>query len=222
MSSVVAGLALTAAPAVFAAGNEGNPGVAPPQSTPRGRTYGEWSARWWQWAVSIPPATNPLLDASGDDCGQGQSGQVFFLGGTFDSSGTATRYCTVPTGKSIFFPILNVIWANDPGGSATAEDLRALAKSNMDGATDMSCEVDGTSIQNLGAYRAASVVFDLVLPSDNIFAAPAGTYTPAVDDGVYLMLEPLSVGEHTIHFHGTIPDFSFTLDITYHLTVAPH
>jgi hypothetical protein len=35
------------------------------------------------------------------------------------------------------------------------------------------------------------------------------------------MLAPLSVGEHTVHFGGTYSDFGFTLDITYHLTVAP-
>ena len=41
------------------------------------------------------------------------------------------------------------------------------------------------------------------------------------------MLAPLSVGPHTIHFGGRvdIPEwglFTFMLDVTYHLTVAPH
>jgi len=40
------------------------------------------------------------------------------------------------------------------------------------------------------------------------------TVTPAVEDGVYLLLAPLSAGQHTIHF--TVAGF---LDITYHLNV---
>jgi hypothetical protein len=40
-----------------------------------------------------------------------------------------------------------------------------------------------------------------------------------------MMLAPLSVGQHTLHFGGmaVIPDFNLTFieDITYHITVAP-
>lgn len=42
-----------------------------------------------------------------------------------------------------------------------------------------------------------------------------GWYGPAVSDGYYLMLAPLSAGQHTIHF--AVADF---LDVTYHVTVA--
>ena len=31
-------------------GNQGNPGVLPPQSHSFGQTYGEWEASFWQWA----------------------------------------------------------------------------------------------------------------------------------------------------------------------------
>ena len=49
----------------------------------------------------------------------------------------------------------------------------------------------------------------------------AGTYAPIVGDGIYIMLAPLAAGEHTVHFHGRLPDFgNFTLDILYHLTVG--
>lgn len=30
-------------------GNEGNPGVIPPDAQPNGKSYGEWSAAWWKW-----------------------------------------------------------------------------------------------------------------------------------------------------------------------------
>ena len=48
-------------------------------------------------------------------------------------------------------------------------------------------------------------------------------------DGYYLMLAPLSAGEHEIDFEGKVvltdenedPFFSFRLDISYDLTVVP-
>jgi hypothetical protein len=46
-----------------------------------------------------------------------------------------------------------------------------------------------------------------------------GTSSPAVADGVHLMLAPLPPGPHTLHFHGEFPLFNFSLDITYYLTV---
>ena len=30
------------------------PQIFPINSKPFGLTYGEWAARWWQWALSIP------------------------------------------------------------------------------------------------------------------------------------------------------------------------
>src|SRR4051812_1041314 len=35
-----------------------NPNVHPPCSKPYGLTYGEWSAKWWQWMQAIPLAEN--------------------------------------------------------------------------------------------------------------------------------------------------------------------
>jgi hypothetical protein len=45
-----------------------------------------------------------------------------------------------------------------------------------------------------------------------------GTVFPAVADGFYLMLQPLSRGTHVVNFGGTA--FGSTLDVTYNLTVT--
>src|SRR5438876_1613577 len=34
-------------------GGEKNPRVLPPGSSSFGKSYGEWSAQWWQWAFSF-------------------------------------------------------------------------------------------------------------------------------------------------------------------------
>jgi hypothetical protein len=73
-----------------------------------GASYREWSAKWRQWLLSITASTNPDVDASGAFCAQGQSANVWFLAGTLNST-PVIRTCTIPTGKAIFFPLINNI-----------------------------------------------------------------------------------------------------------------
>ncbi|HEY8201028.1 MAG TPA: hypothetical protein VII47_06720 [Actinomycetota bacterium] len=200
--------------------------VLPPDSHPYGMTYGQWSARWWQWAVSSPKSTNPVLDQTGAHCGVGQSGPVWYLAGTF--GGPVTRSCTVPAGKALFFPVVNAFWANDPGGNLTYDDCLANARKAMTGATG-SADIDGAAVEPANhleqRYRFVSPSFSLVLEADNPFDAPPGTYAPAAADGIYLMVAPLDPGPHVVHFRGfaqgSPPDFPPTsVEATYNLTVA--
>jgi len=108
--------ALTLLLTTSAAWAERNPntGIAPPQSSPYGQTYGEWSGAWWRWAYSFPAGEdqNPVQDPTGALAGLGQSGPVWFLAGSFGQ--TITRTATVPAGKALFFPIINTAWINIP------------------------------------------------------------------------------------------------------------
>ena len=196
--------------------------------TPMGGTYDNWGARWWQWAYSIPAAVNPLFDETGAQCGQAQSGPVWYLAGVANVSGTAVRNCAVPAGTALFFPVIN---AEDdrlcPANSNSLQQLRAVAAAFTASATDMHAEVDGAPIAGIEqnhATAARSPVFQVNFPSDNVFSgcgvARHGRYAPFVDDGYYVMIPPLSAGPHTVHFHGSLPAQNFTLDITYHLTIG--
>src|SRR5690242_19691475 len=78
--------------------------VMPATSRVGGKTYGEWSASWWQWAHGTPvhtgdAVTHPVVDTGDVDCSIGQTGPVWFLAGTFGfpSAYTATRRCEIPT-----------------------------------------------------------------------------------------------------------------------------
>jgi hypothetical protein len=53
---------------------------------------------------------------------------------------------------------------------------------------------------------------------DQLFGI-SGDLAPAVADGFWIMLAPLPVGEHVIHFRGATPDFE--TEVIYDLTVAP-
>ncbi len=226
--AIVLGLAVLAVPSAMAQL------VIPPSSVAYGRTYGEWSAAWQQWALSIPVVNHPLFDNG--DCSVGQSGPVWFLGGKFCAINTpgcgtnhVVRSCSVPAGKALYIPVLNAEWSvlemNDP--KFQIADLRSNAAINMDGAANLSFQVDGVKIPNLKKdFRVQSTAFVFTLPDDNLFNAvgegpyTGGSYFPGVDDGVYVMLAPLPVGPHRIHFHGSFPVWQFTLDITYNLNVT--
>jgi hypothetical protein len=230
---VTAILSLGAASTALAGkGNQENPGVLPPQSHPYGKTYSQWSAAWWQWVFSIATPNNPLLDQTGQNAGVNQFGNVWFLAGNF--GGTSERTVTVPPGKALFFPILNTAYLGFPCDDRNLTDCeadQALEQANdvatllsfitpsMDGAT-LVCEIDGNPVRHLSAYRPeSSAWYTLTLVDDNVYGYPAGPYHPCVDTGYYLMLAPLSAGRHTIHFTGANSDGSFSLNVTYHLTV---
>ncbi|MGE5139444.1 MAG: hypothetical protein ACM3JD_08295 [Rudaea sp.] len=213
-------LALLAPASVGLAESSGNPRVLPPSSTPIDISYGEWRARWWQWAVGQPASVSPLQDTTGEFCAVGQTGKVWFLAGTM-FGGSFTRSCTIPADKAVYFPVANA-FCTDVGTGATPEEMLECAKQYMDTATDLSAELDGVPFKNLESYRVrySAEDFDLTLPPDNIFEAPAGVYGPTGADGIQLMLVPLSVGHHILHFHALFPG-SDPIDGTYYLTIAP-
>jgi hypothetical protein len=217
-------------PMVFA-GNP-NPGVLPPNSHPQGLTYGEWSARWWQYAVSVPGV--PGQDVF-NHCPAEPSGHVWFLEGTMTAVPPPTRSCTVPSGTMILFPIINAEWsvveAQANGGacfipaipSGTSEPaLRACAKAAMDLVTVVEADVDGVPLQGLtppsSPYRVQSPLFTFTAVPGNLFV-PAGP-SQSVSDGYWIMLTPLSKGTHIVHFHGEAPSLPFTIDTTYNLTIG--
>jgi hypothetical protein len=203
-------------------------GVTPVNSRPHGQSYGQWATAWWQWALSIPAATNPLLDTTGEFAGAGQSGSVWFLGGSFGDS--QERSLTIPAGKAIFFPVHVWIFgaiANDcepsvPGVTCDVPTLRASAAAAATAATVLEVSIDGQPVSNLRDYRALSPGgFNVTLPEGNVVGLPAGTYGPQVADGYWLMLTPFSVGQHTIVVHAVNPSFGIEYTLTYHIMVAP-
>lgn len=182
------------------------------------RTYGEWAAAWWQWQE----ANFPDFDFGEGlvDCSVGQSGPVWFLGGT--GGGPAVeRECDEPLRKPIhlFIPLVNAVIFDEP---LTIEERREL----LDGffseepaglfssvACDLQIDVDGTpTVYSTPIVRTQSPPFDR-------FGDPE-----AIGDGVWVMLDPLPSGEHEIAFSGGLCDIDtgdslFRVDVTYTVTV---
>lgn len=198
--------------------------VYPPGSKPYGLTYGEWSAKWWQWALSIPTKDNPVVDENGEKCAVGQNdSNVWFLAGT--GGGEASRSCNIPAGKAILFPSLNVECDYKTPDLKTEADLRKCAKADQDKATNLQAAVDGVAIPDLKKYRVQSPLFNMTAPGDNVMGIPPGM-TQAISDGFWILLKPLPVGKHTIEFSGSLVDFTstgpinFVSDAKYDITIT--
>ena len=70
--------------------------VLPPDAPAYGLTYEVWTARFAQWRHSLPMAIDPGADPTGERCGYGQTGPVFFLVQAGEDA--AARTCTIPRG----------------------------------------------------------------------------------------------------------------------------
>lgn len=173
----------------------------PPGVPFKGRSMAELTNNWWQWAMSIPDEINPVRDLSGSNCGLGQSGEVWFLAGGFGSS-KIRRLCSVPEGKFLFFPLINMVyWPRSDNLSYTCDQAKASAALNNETGLDLFVEIDGVAVDGLKQYRVASE------KCFNVFARipqnqrPYNAY-PAASDGFWLLLKPLQKGRHNLKFGG--------------------
>lgn len=200
--------------------------VLPPKAKLHGKTQGEWGALWWQWALSVPADRNPVADPTGEFSAVGQSGPVWFLAGSFGDS--VERTCTIPAGKAIFMPVFNTVFGAGVGDctppDCDVDQLRANAAAAMETATLLEAFIDGLPVRNLRRHRAASPEpFSVTLPEGAVFGLPSGTFYPHVTDGYWLMLPPLSLGQHEIRLRA-VSSLGLDFQVVYHLTVAraPH
>ena len=216
---------------VLRAAPEPAPSVYPPGSTPYGKTYAQWGAAWWQWVYSFPAGetSNPVQDPTGQLAGLGDQGDVFFLAGSFGTK--LKRTCTIPAGKALLIPIINSVWVNlegfgdDPWSDAQQAFALSLLNPFVDNAYDLRCQIDDTKVKDLAGYRTQTAddgEYMVTLPENGLWPLPAGVYGPSVDVGIYVMVAPLPSGKHKIRISSASEASvlgSFSMDVTYHLTV---
>jgi hypothetical protein len=177
-------------------------------SNPFNTTLAEWTALWWKWMHSIPRETSPALDATGQFSGIFQvNPSAFFLAGT--EGGSATRKCTMPQGKAIFFPVITCIFsfALDPD-LETEEELTREVTKDIDRVERMSLRVDQVIFEEFSQFRVRSDPFDDIIN---------GMRTKTVSDGYWIFLKPLAIGNHNIHFTGR--NFDFFNEVDYHIEI---
>ncbi len=186
--------------------SNGTIGVFSADSKPYGLSYGEWTAKWWQWAYSVPKDFNPAYGDTGKYCNEGQNGPVWFLTSAYQHP--VERYCKIPSDKPILLTILNseCSLAESPK-LKTEKELRQCAKDTQDSVVQLQATIDGKNITNLQDYRIQSPLFNFTLPSNNILNLPPQT-TQSVSDGNWIFVKPLSIGKHIITFKGGLKNAS--------------
>ena len=147
---------------------------------------------------------------------------------------------TIPSGTFLFFPALSVYFNNADcpvNTTLTEAELLAQANGTWDFAASLTaCFIDGVAVKGLEdpqetAYRVQTSLFYVTVANhDNQLAAtgtpcfPDGGTIDTVAVGVFLMVKPLPVGQHTIRIVGAagpLEDPFFVKDATYELTVTP-
>ncbi len=205
---VVAGLVLTAGSAGAGSPQHSRPpvdtGVAVRPPAP------ELTEAWWQTYM-----------AAGSDsferCDLGPA-SVVFLAGT--GGGTATRNCTVPAGKSLLVPLINIECSTVEGDGPGYRQLRECAAGFANDFDEQFLSIDGTPVADPDRFRVPTKLFKFSSTADNIFGIPATRKTNSVSDGFWAEIAPLPAGTHTVSFGGSYPPGPFSTETTYILTVV--
>lgn len=201
----------------------------------------------------VNPNPGTAASPTAVDCSIGNRGHVWFLAGTTYAQpfSTAFRSCAIPAGVFLFFPVVDA-WADDancpgfPPLPYTGAELKSFVQQQTDTivAGSMSVTIDGKTVRGLTdsttAFRAHANGFSYSVGADNALGTllcgapfPAGPVPPtppgAFADGVYIMVPPLSVGTHHLHWTGAesgAPGSPFfgpaSQDISYTIHVSPH
>jgi hypothetical protein len=240
---------LLASPSAFAGNANGHLTVLPPNSNAFGRSYGAWSEAFWQWSFSLPVDHHPLFDTADVSTGQ-SGNVWFIGGGFTSTPVTRSITIPAGTALFFPLLTAWADNTDCNGGQMISDGnsetfLRGLVESvYIDSVQTVSCVIDGVPVRGLSDPATSPYLFksptpggfsyivpssDNVLnflglpcwtdPSGNPITVSANIYHP-VAEGFYILLAPLSVGQHTIH--GFATNGSFTQDFTYNITVAPN
>jgi hypothetical protein len=188
-------------------------------TVPYGQSYSGWTADWLRFVFDHTfedLASEPHCRPSG------VHSRVWFITPLF-SPGETVVTCQLPPGVSLLLPLL---WAEcstveDPGpfGCSDEASCRACAEAFIDGASGLSATIDGTLV-DVSRFRFGSPLISYNLPDSNIFGLSDGTPIQSVGDGYYLMIKPLSVGQHVVRHTGGSADLGF-FNTTVRVQVAP-
>jgi hypothetical protein len=171
----------------------------------------ELADSWWRWAVSFRDDESQVTDPTGERCAAGQSGQIWYLAGSYTSSKTR-RTCKVPGGMSLFFPLINF---EDDESGLTCEEHRAKASTRASHVSRVEFVLDGKQ-QDVGTsnHVQSRSCFDVV-------DGNTGEPLTGAADGYWIFLPPLPPGKHHLQLRAeTTEAGGFGQDVEYDLLVG--
>jgi hypothetical protein len=191
-------------------------------SRPYGLTCGQWTVMWWQWFLSTPKAVNPVLDESGKFASVNQPHKdVWFLAGKIgnEDKNIPSRFCRIPSGRSILFPVINCE-ANPLEFPELTTEQDLIEHVNRDENTIITkvCSVNGRRIP-VQRIKSDPSVFEVRINEDNVCDLKGGGITLASGDGYWVFLKPLPLGDHFISFRGSCEKGKLNSGANYRLKV---
>lgn len=190
---------------------------------PYGKTYGAWTAKWWQWIMTIPTERSPLHDLTGEHWYIDQpSSDVWFLAGNFATKAEAfpRRRIKMEPGRSILFPVLNCVssFLSDPD-LKTHEELIGRVED------DANSVVKNELFMNGKRYEAERVhsdprIFRMTIIKDNPLKMENLGLTDAAADGYWAFLKPGLRGSYNIRFEGSCENGRLKAGATYDLEIV--
>ena len=201
--------------------------IFPPGSKPYGLTFAEHQKNFWKWLLEIPANESPVNDRTGEKCANGQSNtnsSVFYL--SMNIGGISERTCNVPVGKGLLIPVMQVEWSDKEAPGASVEELHKSAKKDQDSVNSLYLKIGDKEYKykDLIKYRTETDVFKVVFPDNGIFGVIEGGISNVVSDGFYIITEPLTKGNYSVHFKSSLicPDPgcaepNFAQDIKYNI-----
>ena len=201
--------------------------IFPPGSKPYGLTFAEHQKNFWKWILEIPANESPVNDPTGEKCTNGQSNtnsSVFYL--SMNNGGLSERICKVPVGKGLLIPVMQVEWSDKEAPGASVEELHKSAKKDQDSVNSLYLKIGDKEYKyhDLIKYRTHTDVFEVVFPDDGSFGVIEGGVSKAVADGFYILTEPLTKGNYSIHFKSSLicldpgcAEPNFAQDIKYNI-----
>jgi hypothetical protein len=199
--------------------------------------------------MSLPTTNNPLLyDPTHPvvPMSTGQEGTVWFIGSQFGNNWPKVQYHTntIPGGIALFLGIESFEWDNadcpNPD-TATAAQLLANIRPQENQVTNLTCTIDGVPVEGLTnvmttPYRVRAT-FDFTCPAihnyvhdiesignESCYQNTEGIpykVQGAASDGVFLMIAPLSVGQHVIQYENYLTGYGLIQNVTHYITVEP-
>ena len=185
--------------------------VLAPDESLAGVSRAEWTARAWQWWLSLPTDVNPSETNQG--CGYGQAGPVYFLPFSADNI-----HCVVAEGTAIYVTA-EYAWCSTvepaPAFGRNEEELQACASLDNTGITSH-VTINGHDVGDTGQYRLATAAFPITLSEGNLNLAQPGVALAVAETSNFIIAPP-PPGDYEIVASLSSPDgsavFTYTISV---------
>jgi hypothetical protein len=188
---------------------------------PYGQTYGSWTVKWWQWAMSIPTEINPVNDQTGKNASLNQPEKdVWFLAGTWATEkllNVPNRKVTIPSDRAILFPVIN----------CEANPIEYPYLKTDDDIINHVIQDENTIVSKEAYINNTAVPIQRVPSDPSLFSLRLfdkndnNKYidTPASADGYWVFLKPLPKGKYEIQFGGKCESGRLCTSVNYEISI---